>query len=284
MTDNRIQSLLAQVEAYIDTLCTSEPSPLQHAVRDHFSAGGNRLRARLALDAGIALELPKSIIVAVASGCELLHNASLVHDDLQDKDMMRRNAPAIWAAHGADTAICSGDLMLSAAYAALAQAGTHAADLIVHTHHRVAHVISGQCDDLRLAGRCDQPEEYERVAAAKSGPLLALPLELSLLAAGRQKLVEPARRCATFFAISYQMLDDLVDAERDLANGTLNAVAVYAAAGASDAREAVRLKAMAHLTAFEHCAEELPSGLAQTLVARAAPIKVALHSLEPQLV
>ena len=52
----------------------------------HLGAGGRRIRARLALDAGSCLGLSARDAVAIASTCELLHNASLVHDDLQDRD------------------------------------------------------------------------------------------------------------------------------------------------------------------------------------------------------
>lgn len=281
MTDNEQASLLAKVEALIETLCTGEADALAGIVRHHFSAGGNRVRARIALQAGQALGLSQSICVALASGCELLHNASLVHDDLQDRDGIRRNAPSMWLAHGEDIAICAGDLMLSAAYAAFAQVGPKAAAMIAHAHRRVAHVISGQCEDLRLGGRCDDPEAYERIAAAKSGPLLALPLELALIAAGRESLLGAAKRASTLFAIAYQMLDDLSDADRDAANGSLNAVAVYAAKGITDPRRAVRDTAMARLDAFEQAAAELPAGLAHLLIARAQSIRSAL-GLQPE--
>lgn len=281
MTDDELHSLLAKVEAFMGTLCTGEPGLLRGIIGDHFSAGGSRVRARLALEAGHALGLPQSICIALAGGCELLHNASLVHDDLQDRDAMRRNAPSMWAAHGEDAAICAGDLMLSASYAAFAQAGPKSAQMITHAHCRVAQVIAGQCDDLRLGGRCIDPEVYERVAAAKSGPLLALPLELALIAADHEPLVNAARRAATLFAIAYQMLDDLADADRDATNGSLNAVAVYAAMGSPDPRRAVRQKAIERLDAFAQFAAELPNGLAQTLVARATPIRLAL-GIQPE--
>jgi geranylgeranyl diphosphate synthase, type I len=279
MTEEELQSLLSKVEAFIDALCSGESGLLSGIVSDHFSAGGSRVRARLALEAGHALGLSQSICIALAGGCELLHNASLVHDDLQDRDMMRRNAPSMWAAHGEDAAICAGDLMLSASYASFAQAGPKAAQLIAHAHRGVAHVISGQCDDLRLGGRCADPEVYERIAAAKSGPLLALPLELALIAADQEPLVNSARRAATLFAIAYQMLDDLADVDRDAENGSLNAVAVYAAMGAPNPRRAVHQKAIERLDAFAQFAVELPVGLAQTLVARAGPLRLALGIL-----
>lgn len=276
MSGNELDSQLAEVEAVIGTLCAHEASPLDDVVRDHFSAGGSRVRARLALEAGNALGLDARTSVMLAAGCELLHNASLIHDDLQDRDPLRRDAPAIWAAHGENTAICAGDLMLSAAYAALAQTGPMAGRLITHAHHRVAHVIAGQCDDLRLGGSCVDPDVYEQVAAAKSGPLLALPLELSLIVAGRDDLVDWAKRAATLFAIAYQMLDDICDAARDAEKGSLNAVNVQGRIGAANPREHIRKLALERLDSFEQFVRELPEGLARALAQRAAPIRTAL--------
>ena len=77
------------------------------------------------------------------------------------------------------------------------------------------------------------------------------------------------------------MLDDLGYADRDAANGSLNAVAVYAAKGITNPRRAVREAAVARLEAFEQTAAELPAGLAHSLVARAAPIRLAL-GLQPE--
>jgi geranylgeranyl pyrophosphate synthase len=67
MTDNELASLLTKVEALIDTLCTGEPGSLAGIVRNHFSAGGSRVRARIALQAGSALGLSQTICVALAS-------------------------------------------------------------------------------------------------------------------------------------------------------------------------------------------------------------------------
>ena len=62
----------------------------------HLASGGSRTRAKLCIDAGLALHLSSKTIVALASTIELLHNASLVHDDLQDADISRRGRESVW--------------------------------------------------------------------------------------------------------------------------------------------------------------------------------------------
>jgi len=96
-----------------------EPATLR-AARYHLEAGGQRVRARLALHACEALGVVGDQAVRLAACVELLHNASLVHDDLQDKEKLRRGLPTVCAAFGPDVALCTGDLLLSAAYGALA--------------------------------------------------------------------------------------------------------------------------------------------------------------------
>ncbi|MBV5277060.1 polyprenyl synthetase family protein, partial [bacterium] len=73
-----------------------EPATLR-AARYHLEAGGQRVRARLALHACEALGVVGDQSVRLAACVELLHNASLVHDDLQDKEKLRRGLPTVCA-------------------------------------------------------------------------------------------------------------------------------------------------------------------------------------------
>ena len=120
-----------------------------HACR-HLDAGGNRVRARLALDTARILGLPETPSIAVAAASELLHNASLVHDDLQDGDTTRRGATCalgpLWRRfrHYAPGICC-----YPLAYAALVSAATSRTGRVVAVmHEAVAATIAGQVDDL----------------------------------------------------------------------------------------------------------------------------------------
>lgn len=253
-------TLLADVERRMLALCDSPDGVLRSSIEHHLRSGGSRVRARLGLDAAMALDLSNREAIAVATACELLHNASLVHDDLQDRDAERRGQPAVWAKFGPDVAICAGDLMLSAAYAALATLGEQAAPLITHMHTRVSITIHGQSEDLDGARRSEMSLlEYEAIAAGKSGPLLSLPLELALRIAGAGNQVSTALRAINSFALGYQMLDDLADVDADAVAGEVNAVTIMAAAGMPDAREAVRTRAVSHLDRAAEIAQTLPS-------------------------
>jgi len=212
--------------------------PVAAAGRYHLESGGSRTRARLALDAGKALGLIPDVAVCCAVAVELLHNASLVHDDLQEKDDMRRGQPALWRRFGHQAAICAGDLMISAAFASLAL-HPRPAQALGLMHQAVADTARGQADDL-AAGSLSLYEN-RTLAMAKTGPLLALPVRLALLAADA-----PGDALATKvghkLAVAYQALDDLHDHEADRAAGRTNLCMLFEAAGYApqQAREMTR--------------------------------------------
>lgn len=234
----------------------------------HLAAGGLRVRARLALEASIALSLSSQDSIKLAATAELLHNASLVHDDLQDRENLRRGNPTVWVAYGDEVAICAGDLLLSAAYGALAAISNTRLlpDLIALVHARTALVVRGQCAEFAAKGQqVTDMAVYEKIAVGKSGALLSLPLELALAAAGKKEWMGEARRAAEAFGIGYQIMDDIEDVESDAAgnNGprTVNALLVLRAAGHGlNAEKVAREIGLGHLRTATTLADCLPNG------------------------
>ncbi len=221
----RAMTSLSSVETLMHRLLGR--GPVADAARYHLAAGGGRVRAEIALAASAALGIDREASLACAAVTELLHNASLVHDDLQDGDQMRRGRPAVWVRYDKSTAISAGDLLISAGYAALAHHPDPAA-AIAMTHEAVAATTRGQADDI--AAEQAMFEDYVRIATAKSGPLLALPMRLVLLAGGVPGDAEAART-ARSLALAYQIIDDLVDRVPDRQRGVMNVCHVLEAEG-----------------------------------------------------
>jgi len=226
---SEIEASLEAVEICMHRALLPEGSLLRQAqvtarsaARYHLSAGGSRVRARLAVAASLALGLSKADAVHIASCAELLHNASLVHDDIQDRDVIRRGQAAVWSKYGSNMAICTGDLLLSAAYSVLCRFSQplFLPAMLALVHERTAVAIDGQCADLAASiGQSEGLTAYLRIATAKSGALLSLPLELALLAAEHANAATMARRSCENLAVSYQILDDLRDFQADGAAG-----------------------------------------------------------------
>jgi geranylgeranyl diphosphate synthase type I len=195
----------------------------------HLNSGGNRSRAKLCIEAGIALQLSSKEIIAIACAIELLHNASLVHDDLQDSETTRRGRQSVWKKYGKSHAICAGDVMISAAYGALADIGTHPAlaALLIQTSEAVSVTIQGQSRDIDAKLNISE-KQYEEIAAMKSGPLIQLTLGLPLLASGHGSDVNIANQALHKFAIAYQIVDDLQDWRQDLQHKQLNLINLLA--------------------------------------------------------
>lgn len=238
----------------------------QRAAAYHLSSGGQRIRAQLAIQASLALKLPAGDAVSLATTVELTHNASLVHDDLQDRDATRRGTDTVWVAFGDGVAICAGDALLSAAYCALAAISRPhlLPTLIPLLHQRIADAACGQCVDLtNTPSQRMSFDHYIQIAALKSGALLALPIELSLAAAGQLQAIPPARRAAELFAVAYQIFDDLNDVQTDqmrcTAQPAVNAVTVLQACHpGEDARALARQHALGYLKEAVTASGSLP--------------------------
>lgn len=272
--------LLDEVEKAMRRLVTrgepsggGTPSDSAQAAVGHLAAGGQRVRARLALGAGVALDLAPQDAIALAATAELLHNASLVHDDLQDRENFRRGNQTVWAAYGDEVAICTGDLLLSAAYGALAAISDSRLlpELIALVHARTALAVRGQCAEFSVREKqVSDMAVYEGIAVGKSGALLSLPLELVLMASDKKEWMDEARRAAEALGIGYQIMDDMEDVESDAAGDdgprAVNALLVLKAAGHGLNAEAVaREIGLGHLRTAVALADRLPNGAGEFL-------------------
>lgn len=275
-------------------------APISSAIGYHFQVGGQRVRAKLGLGAALALGLTDQDAICIAACAELLHNASLIHDDIQDGDLLRRGQPTLWSVYGKNLAICSGDLLLSAAYRVLCNVSAHEAlpSMMTLVHERTATAISGQCADLAaLDPSRDGVEQYLRIAKTKSGALLSLPIELALLGAHFDEFTNIAKMACENFAICYQIFDDLQDLENDalreqnrqkssseLAH-VLNIIFIQTASRSrSEAIAAAFSLAFKHLSLCEGSAATLPHRSGQLLLEQCMSMRtklmVASHTFE----
>ncbi len=265
---------LAELERFMiaevsdDGRSSTHLSPVVQACLNHLSSGGHRVRARLGFEAAIQLGLSANDSIVIGAAAELLHNASLIHDDLHDAAAIRRGQPTVFAAYGPDVAILSGDLLLSSAYSALARFSLPSSvpEMIRLLHQRTAQVIRGQCGDLSARTQpVTDSTRYEQIVAGKSGALLSLPLELALLGAGFRDALSLAQEAAESFGIGYQILDDLEDATRDgpLALNLLNVLAVEHTR--VDANRIAREIGAKHLRFAISASNRLPRGSGELL-------------------
>ena len=206
------QSLAPSQQVEVLMLALAGNGPLAEMLRTHLQTGGRRTRAQLALLSAKALGVQDA--VAWAAACELLHNATLVHDDIQDGDRVRRGHPTLWATHGVAQAINSGDLMLMLPFMALGHQRCTPEQHVALSQalaKRAVLCVKGQAMDLDLPKQESwSMEDWLSAAIGKSGQLLALPIEGAAILAGRDDAEALGDHFAEAGAL-YQLVDDLVD-------------------------------------------------------------------------
>jgi geranylgeranyl diphosphate synthase type I len=192
-------------------------SLLGQSVEHQLNLGGSRTRAKLSLQINELLTIPNHDSIALAALCELLHQAALVHDDLQDNEVTRRDQPSVWSKFGKDCALCTGDLFISAAYAAIGECkdSREHRQLIATTHHSIKNIICGQIKDIQSRHVQLSLADYELIVHAKSGALLLLPLEIAFAYLNVTAEQSQLRHFFENYALAYQALDDLIDFHQD---------------------------------------------------------------------
>ena len=201
------------------------------AMRHAVLGGGKRVRPLLVIESAALFGVPPALSAETGAALELVHCYSLAHDDLpaMDNDELRRGQPTVWKAYDEWTAILAGDGLLTLAFEVLAQQSTHPNPAVRVTliaalarAAGAAGMVGGQALDLMADKLCDPPaptaEHVRRLQAMKTGALLVFACEAGAILGGasdreRRALVD----FGTALGLAFQIADDLLDAEGDVA-------------------------------------------------------------------
>jgi geranylgeranyl diphosphate synthase type I len=175
--------------------------------------GGKLFRAALTLWACEACGGVAEWAVPAAAAVELVHNFTLVHDDIQDRDQTRRHRPTVWSVWGEAQGINVGDGLFGTAYLALLAPGARAERRMRAARvlsQAILEVIEGQCLDLALEGRPDTPRAtYTKLITSKTGALLGACLEMGAILGGAPaKTVTRLRNGGRLLGQTFQIRDD----------------------------------------------------------------------------
>ncbi|WP_033337368.1 family 2 encapsulin nanocompartment cargo protein polyprenyl transferase [Catenuloplanes japonicus] len=174
---------------------------------------GKALRPAFALASAAAVGGDRAAAVPAAVAVELVHNFSLMHDDVMDGDATRRHRPTVWAVYGIDTAILAGDALLAAAIEALAGSGHPAVvPAIRRLCAAVQALIDGQAADLRFEQTTSvRLEEALAMASNKTGALLGASCALGALLGGAgPERAAHLDRFGALVGLAFQLVDDLL--------------------------------------------------------------------------
>jgi geranylgeranyl diphosphate synthase type II len=205
------EELRALVEAYLEQL---ELWPELHGQRDSMryalEMGGKRVRPVLALAVGESVGAEPERILPAAVAMELVHNFSLVHDDMPelDDDAERRGKPSVWAAYGPGAALLAGDGLLAEAFRLATQ--YESPQVARELAEATLGMIGGQYLDT-LARDAAELAEIHRL---KTGRLFFGSVTMALWAADvPREEQEPWRAFAEELGMLFQVVDDILDGD-----------------------------------------------------------------------
>lgn len=139
---------------------------------------GKFLRSYLIFCLGGVYAVPRATLVKISTCIEILHEASLVHDDVQDQQKQRRGKDTFWVNNNVNQAINFGDYLLNVSLLPLLDIGENSLDIVREYQILVNVVIKGQIFEQALKGKIPSEKDYFEIIDHKTGALLAAPLNL----------------------------------------------------------------------------------------------------------
>ena len=200
------------VETELSRQLMVDPEPVAAPMRRLVQAGGKRLRPKLVqLTAAIGPRNDPLRAAELAAAVELLHNATLIHDDYVDESTHRRGRPTVAAQEGAERAIAVGDYYFAKATRLVAEMGNPAITAAIA--EALEAICASQIDDVALRGAYPgDRESYLRVVRGKTASLFAAACASgALLSDAPPEVVGALRRFGDLLGTAFQMADDMVD-------------------------------------------------------------------------
>jgi octaprenyl-diphosphate synthase len=227
-----VQEDLVRVEDRLRSVCEVDFPQLSKLLDYSLKSGGKRIRPALVLLSGKFYHYDLSRLLPMATAVEILHTATLVHDDVIDNSPVRRGRPTINKAWGEDKAILLGDYLLAKSQELVAE--TQNWRVVRLFAQAFMTLSSGELAQAVNAFNLDQTrQQYLQRISAKTASLISLATESgAILSQAPEKSVEALKEYGHNLGIAFQIVDDILDfigteeemgkpAGADLAQGTL---------------------------------------------------------------
>lgn len=205
---NMLELIEKTIDEVLPTL-SERPAVLSEAMRYAVGTGGKRIRPQICMMSALAVGGKAEDAKYPAAAIELLHNYTLVHDDLpaMDNDIERRGKPTVWTKFGEANAILVGDALLALAYQVAARAPRKVAEIVDVLGEKGVGVVAGQVEDIEKVA-----DEF--VYVHKTADLFIAAAKMGALAGGGSvEEVEKLGEFALNLGLAFQFEDDLLDGD-----------------------------------------------------------------------
>lgn len=241
---------LERVEARLEDAARIDFPAVSELVLGLVQSGGKRLRPLILLLAGRTFNGDLNTLVTAGAGVELLHTASLVHDDTVDRSALRRGRPTLNSVLSNGAVIMLGDYLF--AQSAMLAAATDSPRVVRVFASTLADICDGQLREMFGAHRLDQTQqEYELRIYGKTASLFAGAAEMGAIIGGASEQgTLDLRQYGSDVGMAFQIVDDVLDlregeqqlgkpAGHDLTQGTVTLPTILYASGLAEASGAM---------------------------------------------
>ena len=248
-----VQPEINRVEGRLDEVARSAPSEMVEQLKHALKDGGKRVRPALTLFAGKFFKYNLNLLIPMATGVELLHTATLIHDDTIDDSQMRRGKQSIKQRWGNTNAVLLGDYLFATSAGMVAE--TQNIRVIKLFAQTLMTICTGEIEES--VNTLNQRREiYYQVIGNKTASLFAAAGESgAVLSEAPEEAIQSLKEYGYNLGMSFQIVDDILDfagqketlgkpTESDLARGilTLPVIILLEGPNSRQAHEALRDK------------------------------------------
>jgi geranylgeranyl pyrophosphate synthase len=205
-----LQEDIRKVEALILSQADGYQQDLKAALEHLLSSGGKRMRPTLTIYVGRMLGAEAKRLLTMAAAIELLHTATLVHDDLIDGSLLRRGIPTLNARWTPGATVLTGDFLFARAANLAAQ--TESIPVIQLFSETLSTIVNGEISQM-FNNRCqiDRADYYARIYAKTASLFETSASSAALLSPVRKDIVEKMARFGYSVGMAFQIVDDILD-------------------------------------------------------------------------
>ncbi len=205
-----VEEPLKNIESRMRNLSDGHTEEVKAALDHILSSGGKRVRPAVTLLMGYLLGAEKEILISLAAAVELLHTATLVHDDLIDGSLLRRGIPTLNAEWSPSATVLAGDYVF--ARAARLAAETDSVEVMKIFADTLATIVNGEIQQMFSSrGTIDRKAYYDRIYAKTASMFVLATTAAAIVADSPKAIYDLAHTFGYETGMAFQIVDDILD-------------------------------------------------------------------------